>query len=95
MVKKSKQEWKLDPNEVTCGIHGSSSGKTGQFERKLKTTSSTVFLTHVPTGIKVEGQVPPGNYSKKEMKQKRDALAQLLFQKLEILVAKQLKVKGR
>jgi len=95
MGKKTKQEWHLDPEEVSCGLHGSSSGKSGQFERKLKTTSSTIFLTHEPTGLRVEGEVPPGNYSKKEMQKEREILKNTLFQELEWLVAKQLKVKGR
>jgi len=95
MNKKSKQKWNLNPKEVTRAIYGSSSGKSGQFERKLKTTSSTVFLTHSPTSIKVEGQIPPGHYSKKEMQKKRSDLTEILFQELEKLVAKALQIKGR
>ncbi len=95
MKRKTKQKWHLDPKEVTGGIHGSSSGKTGIFERKLKITGSTVFLTHMPTGIEVEAEVPPGHYSKKEMQQKREALKESLFRELEDRVAKVLKVKGR
>lgn len=95
MTKKNKSEWALNPKEVTWGMHSSSSGKSGQFERKLKTTSSTIFLTHEPTGIKVEGEVPPGNYSKKEMQKKREELKQILFMKLQGQVAKILNIKGR
>jgi len=95
MNKKSKQKWSLNPKEVTRAIYGSSSGKTGQFERKLKTTSSTILLTHTPTSIKVEGQVPSGNYSKKEMQKKRNDLTEILFQELEKLVAKSLKIKSK
>ena len=76
-------------------MHGSSSGRSGQFERKLKTTSTTVFLTHEPTGTRVEGLVPPGSYSKKEMQQKREMLKLSLFAELENLVARKLNVKGR
>lgn len=94
MSKKKSAIWRLDPAEVTGGMHGLSSGKSGQFERKLKTTSSTVFLTHMPTGLRVEGQVPAGNYSKKEMQQKREHLKQSLHLQLEQLVAKHLKLKG-
>lgn len=89
MSKKKAEKWRLDPAEVTWGMHGTSSGKSGQFERKLKTTSSTVFLTHMPTGLRVEGQVPAGNYSKKEMQKKREQLKQSLHLELEQLVAKQ------
>ncbi len=95
MGKKSNDKWSLNPQEVSAGTHGSSSGKTGQFARKLKTTSCTVFLVHEPTGIKVEGEVAPGNYSKKEMQQKRHELQHSLFKKLEQQVAKKLNIKGR
>ena len=65
MSKKESKKWSLDSQEVSWGMNGSSSGKPGQFERKLKTTSSSVFLTHVPTGVKVEGEVPSGSYCQK------------------------------
>ncbi len=54
-----------------------------------------MFMVHRPTGIHVEGEVPPGNYSKKEMRKKRENLIQTLFLKLELEVAKELKVGGR
>ncbi len=94
MTKKAKKEWHLNPEEVSWGMQGSSSGKGGQFERKLKITSSKIYFTHEPTGIRVEGEVPLGNYSKKEMQQKRNELKQFLFQELERQVAKKLKIKG-
>lgn len=61
MSKKPAKKWKLNPNEVTGGFDGLSSGKSGQFERKLKVTGSTMFLKHIPTGITVEGEVPSGH----------------------------------
>ena len=67
---KNVKKWSLNPKEISWGMNNSSSGKTGQFARKLKTTSSTIFLTHTPTNIMVQGEVPVGNYSKKEMQQK-------------------------
>lgn len=95
MHKKKTARWQLNPEEVSWGMNSSSSGKTGQFERKMKTTRCTLFMTHQPTGIRVEGEIPAGHYSKKEMQQKRDALMQTLFQALERLVAKRLKIRGR
>ncbi len=80
---------------MTWGITGYSRGKSGQFERKLKTTSCSIFLAHLPTGITVEGEIPDGNYSKKEMQQKREDLKHSLFQELERQVAKKLHIKGR
>ena len=95
MAKKKKQEWKLDWADIDWGGGSSSCGKSGQFERKLKTTSCNIFLIHKPTGIRVKDEVPPGNYSKKEMMQLRDNLKQSLFLKLEYEVAKKLKISGR
>lgn len=90
-----KNVWSLNSDEVSYGMHVSSSGKSGHFQRRLKTTSSRIFLTHEPTKIQVEGDIPPGNYSKREMQQKRNILKQLLFLELERKVAKKLKIKGR
>lgn len=95
MSKKTKQVWSLNPAEVSGGITSYSSGKTGQFERRLKTTSYTIFLTHEPTGLRVEGKILPGNYSKKEMRRKQKDLKQSLFKDLEYLVAKKQRIKGR
>ncbi len=95
MRKNKSQKWKLDWADIECGGGSSSSGKSGQFERKLKITSCEIFLIHKPTGTRVEGEVPPGNYSKKEMKQKRENLQQSLLVKLESEVAKKLKIRGR
>ena len=95
MSKNVKKDWGLDPKEVECGLYGSSSGKHGQLQRKVKITSSTVFLIHTPTDTRIEGEVPPGHYSKKEMQKKREELFVDLFPKLEKMVAKKLKIKDR
>ena len=90
--KKSREKWKLDPRDVACSFEGSSSGKTGQFERKLKVTSCEVSLVHTPTLVKVEGEIPEGHYSKKEMQQKRQLMKETLFIELEKLVARKLSI---
>ena len=95
MSKPSEKKWKLDADDVSSGMYMHTSGKSGQFERKLKTTGTTVFLVHEPTGMRIEGDVPLGNYSKKEMQKKRETLKKILFQKLELQVAKKLRVKGQ
>jgi hypothetical protein len=95
MGKKSKSKaWHLNPDEVSCGWHSSSTGKSGIFERKFKTTSRQVFLSHDLTDTKVEGEIPAGNYSKKEMQKKTKELEEILFSELELKVAKKLKIKG-
>ena len=88
-VKKAK--WSLNPKEVASGWVGFSSGKSGQFSRRLKITSCTVTLTHGPTGLQVQGEVPPGHYSKKEMQRLRDEQYVKLFLLLEATVRKHLR----
>jgi protein subunit release factor A len=92
---KKKKQWNLDPSEVEYSGTGSSSGKTGQFSRKLKITGSSITLRHTPTGIEVKGEIPRGHYSKNEMKEKKIVLGKQLFEDLENLVAKQLGIPGR
>jgi len=96
MGKKSKPKtWHLNPDEVSSGWVSSSIGKSGVFARKLKTTSKRLFLKHDPTGIKVEGEIPAGNYSKKEMKEKTMEVERKLFTELELKVAIKLRIRGR
>ena len=95
MVKKSKSKaWHLNPDEISGGCQGLSAGKNGIFERKLKITSKQIFLTHELTDTKVEGKIPAGNYSKKEMRKKIKELEEILFSELELKVAKKRKIKG-
>jgi hypothetical protein len=44
--------------------------------------------------IKVEGEISAGRYSRKEMRQKTEALKEKLFAELELKVAKKLRIKG-
>ena len=94
MSKKERPKWALNPNEVLSGFTGSSSGISGQFERKLKTTSCRMTLSHEITGISISGEIPAGNYSKKEMQQLRESLEIKLFSDLERQVGKKLKIAG-
>lgn len=75
-------KWKLNSNEVSYSCSGSSSG--GTFARKTKVTSSRIQLAHKPTNIKVEGEVLPGHYSKKEMQKLKTELEKRLFIELEL-----------
>ena len=52
-------------------------------------------MTHIPTGIEVTGEIPTGNYTKKQMRQLRQELEQKLFLELEAKVAKHLRIPGR
>lgn len=88
-------KWKLDPAEVGKGWGSSSSSKSGQFSRRLKVTSATLTLVHIPTGLEVKGEVPAGNYSKKEMRRLREELYARLFSVLAQKVGKHLRAPGR
>ena len=88
-------KWKLDPGEVGRSFSSSSSGKGGQFNRRLKVTSCKIVLTHLPTGLQVQGEIPPGGYSKQKMRKLREEMCQNLFSALEEKVAKHLRVSGR
>lgn len=92
MNKKDKSKWSLNPGEVSSGFTSSSSGVSGQFHRKLKTTSCTMTLSHEITGLSITGEIPAGNYSKKEMQQLRENLYIKLFADLERQVAKKLRI---
>lgn len=87
------KSWAMDPNDVNWSMSGSSSG--GTFERKTKITSRSLKLQHVPTKVYVEGEIPPGHYSKKEMQKLTEELKQNLYKELEQQVAKHLRIPGR
>ncbi len=88
-----KEKWNLNPEEVGWSWQGSSGG--GTFERKTKITACRIIGEHLPTKIKVEGEIKAGHYSKKEMQQLRADLQKRLFAELELKVAKHLRIPGR
>ncbi len=97
MASKKNKEWKLPLEEVTY----QGSGSTSTHRRKLSRASRAVDdrswrfkLIHLPTGIETEGEVPLGNYSKKQMQDAKDKLRKLLFLELEEKVAKDLRLSG-
>jgi hypothetical protein len=87
--------WSLDPKEVGVRASGSASSESGQFSRRLQRRSYRMTLSHAPTGIQVQGEIPDGRYSKKEMQKLRKDLHERLFLVLESKVAKHLRVSGR
>lgn len=76
---------------------GSSSGGRSQLRqsRAMDTRSRTLALVHGPTGLRVEGTIAAGNYSRKDMQLQSRLLQQRLFGELEQLVARSLRVPGR
>jgi hypothetical protein len=86
-------KWFLNPDEVGFSYNASSGG--GTFERRTKITARRLCLQHLPTKIRVEKEIPPGHYSKKEMQKLTEELKKQLFIELEQKVAKHLRIPGR
>jgi hypothetical protein len=97
MTKLRKQAWKLDPAEVLCSGSGGSvsNQRLIRQSRELRNTHASLVLEHGPTGVAVNGHIPPGRYSRKTMRELKTALHAQLFAQLEILVAKKLRIPGR
>lgn len=95
MPKRPASEGALDPLDVSFSLETSSSGRPGELARKPKVTGSRLTLTHMPTGITVDGEVPEGHYAKNEMRREREALKQALLVELARRVAKHLRSRPR
>jgi len=78
------------------GMSTTSSGRSQvRQSRAMDTRSRSIALIHGPTGLRVEGVVPAGSYSRQEMRLQARLLQQRLFGELEQLVARALRVPGR
>ena len=90
--------WHLDPSEVRTSSLASSSGKrhrSARDSRKLDERAITMRMEHAPSGLFVEGVIPEGHYSRKEMGRLYDELSARLFRELEAKVARHLRIPGR
>ncbi len=76
------------------GGSNASGRKKASQSRALDKTSLDWSLIHEPTGMRVSGEIPEGNYSKKEMKALEEKLLTKLCKELEAKVAKKLRVPG-
>lgn len=85
--KQDKSKWRLDRKEVTWGWIGSSSKISGRVKSNWR-----LYLEHLPTGTKIEGEIPEGFYSKKELTKLRKELKERMYFDLEKRVAKALKI---
>ena len=79
-----------DDKEFSIGWTGSSSGKRGNFSRKLKLTSRKITVIHKSTGLKLVDEILPGHYSKKEMKR----LTEQKFKEMKDKLKKIIKIGG-
>ena len=94
----NKARWQLDPKEVTWGGSGMSSGRrkhATKASRANSVTAARLELRHLPTGITVQGEVQPGNYTRGKLTELRGALYDRLFRELESKVAVHLRIPGR
>ena len=86
-----------DPAEVSySGSGGNRSGRrrAGQ-TRALDVTEAAMTLRHDPTGAEARGTVPPGHYSRRQMRDRKAELYRRLFAELEREVARRLRIPGR
>ena len=90
-------EWQLDPAEVEESSMGSRSGGRRRLRgsRTLDRSSMRLTLKHLPTGVEVAGEVPDGNYSRSELRDKVGSLRSQLFRMLEREVGRRLRIPGR
>ncbi len=90
-------KWHLPESEVHCSGGGSTRThrkKLTHASRAIDERSWRLKLVHAPTGVEVEGEVPMGNYSKKQMQEARERVYQELYRELEKRVAKHLRLPG-
>jgi hypothetical protein len=88
--------WKLNPEEVGVGGSRGSSCKRGSHGRmRAVSRSARLELIHLPSGLKVVGEVPDSPYTKKQMRKAQAQLYAKLFLELESKVGKLLRVPGR
>ena len=92
-----ERQFRIDPTDVLCDWHGSNTGLRSQRNRQSRAmdiTSSTVTLTHAPTGVSVQGTVPRGHYSNRQMRALVEKLRISLLEQLELAVARKLRLPG-
>ena len=97
-VTKKGEDWAMSRDDVRMGGYGTSSGHSKPLARSSRRdglTSSTMHLIHQPTGLRVDGTVPRGHYSRKEMVKERERLHKHLWDELERKVANHLRIPGR
>ena len=97
MPGRAKEGWRLDQHEVDClWMGGNSSGRRkARLSRSLDLQSAKLELEHRPTGARVAGSIPAGNYSRAEMRLLRQKLHDELFRQLEEQVARRLRIRAR
>jgi len=86
----------FDVADVVESTTSTSSGRRRvRDSRRGDTRSMTVRIEHAPTAIVVEGSLPPGHYSRTEMRQLQQSLRARLLEDLERVVLQEMKRRRR
>lgn len=94
---KRQNKTELNESDIQASFGSSSSGgrRKARQPRSLDLRSSRVELLHVPSGVKVKGEIPSGHYNRKQMQKLTLELKARLTEELGQLVGKKLRVAGR
>ncbi len=95
MSKNSDTTWRLPMSEFSYEGSGSTSTHRKKLTKASRAVDSRAWqyrLVHEPSQLEVVGEIPEGNYSRKEMQQRRTDLWDKLFAELEKKVARHLKI---
>jgi hypothetical protein len=86
------RRWRLDPREVISGYTSASAPQTilNNLPEPSDIRGYSVWLQHSGTELRVEGTVPPGQYSAKQLELMEIELRKSLFAELELKVARHL-----
>ena len=93
-----KRRFELEQKDVTCGLVGARAGARGKLTRapaSVDLSSSQLVLKHIPTGMEVRGEIPPGHYSNREMRNLKEKLRAELQERLHVAVAQHLRIRGQ
>lgn len=88
----------LDPRDVTWAWSGSRTGRRRRVSRAsaaIDTSSWRLTLKHLPTQVEVQGEVPPGHYTNRQMQHEKERLWSALQEQLQAAVARHLRLPGR
>jgi len=95
----SKKKWSLSRNEVaTKLIAGSRSGRFSNRSKQSRANderSMVITLVHKPSGVEISEEISEGNYSRKELRKRKEKIVEILLAKLEDKVARLLRIPGR
>jgi len=88
----SDSRYRLEPREVRGGY---GTGATSPFEGRdpgetMSLSGFTVWMEHPPTGIRVEGKLPDGEHTVRQLRLLEVELRKSLFAELELKVARRL-----